>query len=164
MGPPHVVLVLFVKISDPELGAETIIHQVHEVLTVQTESNQQVGAFDILVNVALVVDVLQTVQHLQGDGASSFTGEPVPFRIVQDSLEICAKPLHHEKTVVLALFKVRTISNKLRNTQVGESAGLLELFNFLSFSCPQIEMDLHKQGAIAVWLNLNINTPVSDVN
>ena len=39
--------------------------------------------------------------------------------------------------------------------------GLLELLNLLSFCCPEIEMDLDKEGAIAVWLDLNINIGVS---
>ena len=158
VGPPHVVLVLFVEISDPELGAETIIHQVYEVLAVQAKSHQQVGALDILVDVALAVDVLQAVQHLQGHGAGRLAGEPVPLGVVQDSLKIRPKPLHHKKAIGLALLDVRPVGNQLGNAQVGEAAGLFELFNLVSFGCPEIEMDLHKQGTIAVWFNLNIST------
>ena len=161
VSPPHVVLVLFVEISDPELGAQTVIHQVNQVLTIQAKSHQEVGPLDVLVNVALAVDVLQAVQHLQGHRAGGLGGEAVPLRVVQDPLKIRAKPLHHQKPICLSLLNVRTIGNQLGDTQVGETAGLLELFNLLSFSCPEIEMDLDKQGTIAVWLNLNIKNGVS---
>ena len=109
-------------------------------------------------NVALAVDVLKTVQHLQGNRAGSLGGEPIPLGVVQDPLKICAKPLHYQETVIVVLLHVRPVSNELGNTEVGQSVSLLELFNLLSFCCPEIEMDLDKEGAIAVWLDLNINT------
>ena len=77
VSPPHVVLVLLVKVSDPELGAESVVYQMDEVLTIQTESYQQVRTLDVLVDVTLAVDVLETVEHLERDGAGRFHGEPI---------------------------------------------------------------------------------------
>ena len=76
-------------------------------------------------------------------------------------MEICPKSLHHQEPIVLIFLYVRSISNKFRDTKMLEASELFELLNLLSFSCPEIEMNLHKQGTVAVGLHLEMN--ISDI-
>ena len=77
MSPSLIMFVLFVKISDSELRAQTVIDKMDKMLTVKTKPNKEIGSLDVLVDVTLAVNVLETVEHLERDGAGRFHGEPI---------------------------------------------------------------------------------------
>merc|ERR1719233_2887901 len=53
MCPSCIMLVLLVKISNAEFGAQAIVNQVHQMLPIKTKANQQVRSLHIFVHVSL---------------------------------------------------------------------------------------------------------------
>ena len=136
VGPPHVVFVLLVEVADPELGAEAIVHQVHQVLAVQAEPNKKIRALHVLMDVSLTVDVFKAVKDLKSDVAGRLGGEPAALRVVNDPLEVRPKPLHHQESVHLPVLLMGPVRNQLGYSQMLEAFFCFELVHFLSFCCP----------------------------
>ena len=65
-------------------------------------TEQEILCLDVVVDVALSVDVFQGIQDLDRDGVSCFRWELL-FACLEDFLKVFSEPLHDEKTVLVAL-------------------------------------------------------------
>ena len=100
----------------------------------------------ILMHISHAVDVLQAVQNLDSNGAGGLCVKLLLVQVVQDPLEVRAKPWQHQETKLVSFSLVAPVSDvPMENISRHKLTSRMRL-NWLSVTCTCRYLILEMEG------------------
>ena len=120
-------LILLVHIVSHESERQPVVDQIRLAVTLE----HQIGALDVAMRIAPLMNILKRVQHLSDQAqCADFACQPIVGRLVQHLLQVGAVTIHYKKSVFFVVVVACAWWNVFGHGQMLQTFNPHKIFDF----------------------------------